>query len=91
MEKYELRKGEKFIEEYVDNSGKPVIIFENKDGVEMHGFVIDIDDDLALLLERAAAVRGIDPEEYVHMALNAAIEQMIEEGEKRKAIEEISD
>lgn len=89
--KYKLRKGEKLIKEYVDNDGKPVIIFEDEDGVEMHGWILDLDDDVARLVHYAAAAQGMDTEEYVNMILGAAISRMNEEREMKQAIEEISD
>ena len=91
MEKYELRKGEKYIDEYVDNEGKCVIIFEDQEGNEMHGWVLELDDDVAVMVDEAAMRMGMDPQEYVEMVLTEAMEKMIEEGEMRKAIEEISD
>lgn len=91
MEKYKLRKGEKYIDEYVDNEGKCVIIFEDKEGNEMHGWILELDDDVAQMADEAATRLGMNPQEYVEMVMTEAMEKMIEEGEKRKAIEEISD
>lgn len=91
MEKYKLREGEKYIDEYVDNEGKHVIILEDKDGNTMHGWVMDLDEDVARMVEEAAALEGIDPQEFVEKALEAMIEKLITEEKTRKAIEEISD
>lgn len=91
MEKYELRKGEKFIKEYVDNDGKCVIVFEDEDGNVMHGLVMDLDDDIARMVNEAAAIEGIDPQEFVERAIEEMIKKCIDEEETRKAIEEISD
>ena len=91
MEKYELRKGEKYIDEYVDNEGNCVIIFEDESGDVKHGWVVELDDDVARMINVAAAREGIDPELYLERAYTAIIERMIEEDEMRKAIEEISD
>lgn len=91
MEKYNLREGEKFIKEYVDNEGKCVIVFKDKEGNEMHGWVLDLDNDVAQMVEEAAAREGVDPQTFIERALTAVIEKHIEEEETRKAIEEISD
>lgn len=91
MEKYELREGEKFIKEYIDNDGKPVIIFEDKNGKIMHGWVLDIDAKTAELVNKAAEAEGMDPDDYIIILLDDAIKELTELDNKRKAIEEISD
>ena len=91
MEKYELREGEKLIKEYIDNEGKPVIIFKDKDGAIMHGWVLDLDDETAKIIAIAAATAGMKTEDYVIFAIEMEMKRIIKEQEKRKAIEEISD
>lgn len=91
MEKYELREGETFIEEYVDNEGKHVIIFEDEDGNTMHGWIMDLDEDVARMVDEAAALEGIDPQTFVERAVTEMIEKLITEEKTRKAIEDISD
>ena len=91
MEKYELREGEEFIEEYIDNEGNHVTIFEDKNGQRMVGLVLDMDEETMKILHRDAARAGMNIDDFVAMIVNEGLKRMIEEKEMRQAIEEISD
>ena len=41
MEKYKLRDGETIIEEYIDETGTHITVFEDKNGNIMHGWVLN--------------------------------------------------
>jgi len=91
MEKYELRKGEKAVDEYIDSDGKHVTILEDENGDTFHGWILDLDEETAKIVAEAAAALGIEPEDYVILAIETELKRIFEENEKRKAIEEISD
>lgn len=90
-EKYELREGEKFIEEYIDNDGNHVTIFEDINGTIRHGWVLKLDQEIADLIERAAEREGVSVDDFVDIAIEQGLQKLMEEDRKRKAIEEISD
>ena len=91
MEKYKLREGEKYIDEYVDNEGKPVIIFEDTKGEIKHGWILEINEKTIVMIEQAAAEEGISVEDFIDRAVEEMILKLIDEDEKRQFIEEISD
>ena len=91
MKKYELQEGEEFIDEYIDNDGEHVTILKDKNGKIMHGWSIEMDAETADMIERAAATIGLSAQEYMDMALETMVKKLIEETEKKSAIEEISD
>ena len=91
MEKYELREGEELIEEYIDNEGNHVTIFKDSSGKQMVGWVISLDDDIIRFFNESAARAGMDPQDYIAFILEEELKRLVEEDEKRKAIEEISD
>lgn len=90
-DKYELQEDEEYIDEYIDDEGNHVTILKDKNGEIKHGWTIEIDADVLDLLERAAAVKGQDFQEYIDECMENAILSMIEEAKTRNAIEEISD
>lgn len=90
MDKYELREGETFIEEYIDDDGEHVTIFEDKNGITMHGWVLDLSPDLEKFVKLAAADANMDEQDYTTMIIADAIEKIVEQDERKKFIEEIS-
>jgi hypothetical protein len=91
MEKYELREGEVFIEEYIDSDGIHVTMFKDRGGNTKYGFLIEVDVDTIRFLEKAALIAGMDIDEYTDLLISDQLTKLIDESERRKQIEEISD
>ena len=91
VEKYDLQKGEKYIDEYIDDDGTHMTILKDKNGEIKHGWVMDIDSDLLDAIEHAASLMGQPTPDFIDNALKCAIMKIIEETKTRNAIEEISD
>jgi len=88
--KYELREGEEFIDEYIEDDGTHFTILKDKNGEIKHGFTIDIDADIFATIEHAANIKGISVEDFIDESVEHAILLIIEEEGKRNFIEEVS-
>ena len=91
FEKYELRDGEEYIDEYINEEGKHVTIVKESSGNIIHGWVMDIDPADYALIEKAAALEGVDIQDFIDSAIKSAILLAIDEVNMKSAIEDISD
>lgn len=91
MDKYELREGETFIEEFIDDTGTHITVIEDENGITMHGWVLEISETLEKYLKMAATDANMDVQDFIEMIVTEAIEKAAELEENRKFIEEISE
>lgn len=91
MKKYELREGEKFIDDFFEKDGTHITVIKDKNGKIYHCCDLDIDENLIQVLGYAADLKGLTIQKYIDETLESAIILLIEENDKRFAIEEISD
>ena len=91
MDKYELRNGEEFINEYIDEDGKHITILKDINGEIKHAWILDMDDNTIRILTKLAVLKGQTLQDYIDEAIENVIILLIEEAEMRQALEEISD
>lgn len=84
MKKYDLREGEKFISDYVED-GVHMTEFKDKDGKTKHGWVLDVDDDTLETLQAAADSMNMSVQDYIDITLERLLVDIIEEDKKTKS------
>ena len=90
MEKYELREGETIIEEYIDEAGTHITVFEDENNEIKYGWILELSPDLKGFIKTGAAEANKSEQDYLEALMHVAIEKAVEQDEIKKAIEEFS-